>query len=310
LNNLYFVFAIVPMTCFSTRRSVLLALAAPVVLPLAGAAELLDKPPAATVLSPAAQLARLEAEAKGRLGVAAINTADSRILVHRGDERFPLCSTFKAMLAAAILQHEPSLLDKRIKYTAADLVAYSPVTEQNLADGMTVGELCAATVQYSDNAAANLLMKQIKGPAGVTAFARSIGDKAFRLDRWETELNTAIPGDPRDTTTPLAMMKALQSITLGPSLTVDKRKIMSDWLIGNTTGDTRIRAGVPYDWQVGDKTGTGAYGSTNDIGIVWPAGKAPVVMALYFTQPGKDDKANSEILAAAARVVVEAFKLA
>jgi beta-lactamase class A len=310
LNNLYFLFAIVPMTCFSTRRSVLLALAAPMVLPLAGAAELLDKPPAATVLSPAAQLARLEAEAKGRLGVAAINTADSRILVHRGDERFPLCSTFKAMLAAAILQHEPSLLDKRIKYTAADLVAYSPVTEQNLADGMTVGELCAATVQYSDNAAANLLMKQIKGPAGVTAFARSIGDKAFRLDRWETELNTAIPGDPRDTTTPLAMMKALQSITLGPSLTVDKRKIMSDWLIGNTTGDTRIRAGVPYDWQVGDKTGTGAYGSTNDIGIVWPAGKAPVVMALYFTQPGKDDKANSEILAAAARVVVEAFKLA
>jgi beta-lactamase class A len=310
LNNLYFLFAIVPMTCFSTRRSVLLALAAPMVLPLSGAAELLDKPPAATVLSPAAQLARLEAEAKGRLGVAAINTADSRILVHRGDERFPLCSTFKAMLAAAILQHEPSLLDKRIKYTAADLVAYSPVTQQNLADGMTVGELCAATVQYSDNAAANLLMKQIKGPAGVTAFARSIGDKAFRLDRWETELNTAIPGDPRDTTTPLAMMKALQSITLGPSLTVDKRKIMSDWLIGNTTGDTRIRAGVPYDWQVGDKTGTGAYGSTNDIGIVWPAGKAPVVMALYFTQPGKDDKANSEILAAAARVVVEAFKLA
>jgi beta-lactamase class A len=310
LNNLYFLFAIVPMTCFSTRRSVLLALAAPMVLPLSGAAELLDKPPAATVLSPAAQLARLEAEAKGRLGVAAINTADSRILVHRGDERFPLCSTFKAMLAAAILQHEPSLLDKRIKYTAADLVAYSPVTQQNLADGMTVGELCAATVQYSDNAAANLLMKQIRGPAGVTAFARSIGDKAFRLDRWETELNTAIPGDPRDTTTPLAMMKALQSITLGPSLTVDKRKIMSDWLIGNTTGDTRIRAGVPYDWQVGDKTGTGAYGSTNDIGIVWPAGKAPVVMALYFTQPGKDDKANSEILAAAARVVVEAFKLA
>lgn len=303
------------MTCLRTRRSVLLALAAaplaaPFSAPFAGAAELLDKPPAATVLSPAAQLARLEAEARGRLGVAAINTADGRILAHRGDERFPLCSTFKAMLAAAILQHEPSLLDKRIKYTAADLVAYSPVTEQNLADGMTVGELCAATVQYSDNAAANLLMKLIKGPAGVTAFARAIGDKAFRLDRWETELNTAIPRDPRDTTTPLAMMKSLQSFTLGPSLTVDKRKIMADWLIGNTTGDTRIRAGVPYDWQVGDKTGTGAYGSTNDIGIVWPTGKAPVVMALYFTQPGKDDKANSEILAAAARVVVEAFKLA
>jgi beta-lactamase class A len=262
------------------------------------------------VLSPAAQLARLEADSGGRLGVAAINTADGRILAHRGDERFPLCSTFKAMLAAAILHHEPSLLDKRIRYGKADLVTYSPVTEQNLADCMTVGELCAAAVQYSDNAAANLLMKQLGGPAGVTAFARAIGDKAFRLDRWETELNTAIPGDLRDTTTPLAMMKSLQSVTLGPSLTVDKRKTMSDWLIGNTTGDARIRAGVPYDWQVGDKTGTGAYGSTHDVGIVWPTGKAPVVMALYFTQRGKDDKANAEILASAARVVVEAFKLA
>jgi len=172
------------MTCFTTRRSLLLALAA---APMAGMAEILDKPPAATVLSPAAQLARLEADTRGRLGVAAINTADGRILSHRGDERFPLCSSFKAMLAAAILQHEPSLLDKRIKYTAADLVSHSPVTEQNLADGMTVGELCAATIQYSDNAAANLLMKQIKGPAGVTAYARSIGDKEFLQHPSETE---------------------------------------------------------------------------------------------------------------------------
>lgn len=295
------------MTRFTTRRSVLLALAA---APMAGMAEILDKPPAATVLSPAAQLARLESEAKGRLGVAAINTADGRILSHRGDERFPLCSSFKAILAAAILQHEPSLLDRRIRYTAADLVSHSPVTQQNLADGMTVAELCAATIQTSDNAAANLLMKQIRGPAGVTAYARSIGDKVFRLDRWETELNSAIPGDPRDTTTPLAMMKSLQSVTLGPALTVDKRKLMTQWLVGTTTGDTRIRAGVPYDWQVGDKTGTGAYGTTIDIGVVWPTGKAPVVMALYFTQPGQGDKANSEIIAAAARVVVEAFKLA
>ncbi|KQQ40169.1 class A beta-lactamase [Duganella sp. Leaf126] len=295
------------MTCTITRRAMLLALVA---APVAGAAELLDRPPAATVLSPAAQLARLETDSKGRLGVAAINTADGAILSHRGDERFPLCSSFKAMLAAAILHQEPSLLDRRIRYKAADLVTYSPVTGQNLADGMTVGELCAAAIQYSDNTAANLLMKLVKGPAGVTAFARTIGDKAFRLDRWETDLSTAIPGDPRDTTTPLAMMKSLQGVTLGPALTVDKRKQLTEWLVGNTTGDTRIRAGVPFDWQVGDKTGTGAHGTTIDIGVVWPPGKAPVVMALYFTQPGRDDAANAEILAAAARVVVEAFKLA
>lgn len=295
------------MKHFHTRRSLLLALAA---APLTHAAEILDKPPAATVLSPAAQLARLERDTGGRLGVAAINTADGRILAHRGDERFPLCSTFKAMLAGAILHREPSLLDKRLRYTKADLVTYSPITEQNLEDGMTVAELCAATVQYSDNTAANLLMQQIGGPAGVTAFARSIGDKLFRLDRQETELNTAIPGDPRDTTTPQAMMKSLQSLTQGPALTVDKRKTLTDWLIGNTTGDTRIRAGVPYDWQVGDKTGTGAYGTSNDVGIVWPAGKAPVIMALYYTQARADAKANNEILASAARVVVEAFKLA
>lgn len=299
------------MTCFATRRSLLLALAA---APLTHAvdihaAEILDKPPAATVLPPAGQLARLERDSGGRLGVAAINTADGRVLAHRGDERFPLCSTFKAMLAAAIVYREPSLLQRRISYTKADLLAHSPVTEQHVAQGMTVAELCAATVQYSDNAAANLLMKQIGGPAGVTAFARSIGDKVFRLDRTEPALNSATPGDARDTTTPLAMMASLQKLCVSTALAADKRSLFNDWLIGNTTGDSRIRAGVPHDWQVGDKTGTGAFGTTNDVGVIWPGSRAPLVLALYFTQPGKDAKARSEVLASATRIVVEAFKL-
>jgi beta-lactamase class A len=294
------------MTDFTKRRTLLLALAA---APLTRAAELLDSPPAAMPLTPAALLARLEAESGGRLGVAALNTADGRQLLHRADERFPFCSTFKTMLSAAVLAKEPSLLKKRVAYSKSDLVAYSPVTGKHVGKGMTVAALCEATIQYSDNAAANLLMKQIGGPAAVTAFARSIGDSEFRLDRMETELNTAVPGDPRDTTTPAAMAAALHKLVLGDGLAPAQRKQLKDWMLGNTTGDTRIRAGVPSNWQVADKTGTGEHGTTNDIAVLWPPGRAPIVLVAYLTQPGKDDKPRSEIIAEAAKIVSEAFRV-
>jgi beta-lactamase class A len=294
------------MTDFTKRRTLLLALAA---APLTHAAELLDSPPAATPLTPALLLARLEAESGGRLGVAALNTADGRQLLHRADERFPFCSTFKTMLSAAVLAKEPSLLKKRVAYSKGDLVAYSPVTGKHVGKGMTVAALCEATIQYSDNAAANLLMKQIGGPAAVTAFARSIGDNEFRLDRMETELNTAVPGDPRDTTTPAAMAASLHKLVLGDGLAPAQRKQLKDWMLGNTTGDTRIRAGVPSNWQVADKTGTGEHGTTNDIAVLWPPGRAPIVLVAYLTQPGKDDKARSEIIAEAAKIVSEAFRV-
>ena len=294
------------MTAFASRRALLLALAA---APFAGAADLLDSPPASTPLSAAALLAKLEAESGGRLGVAALNTADGRRLLHRADERFPFCSTFKMMLSAAVLAHEPALLKKRVAYRKSDLVAYSPITEKHVDKGMTVAALCEATIQYSDNAAANLLMKQIGGPAAVTAFARSIGDTEFRLDRIETELNTALPGDPRDTTTPEAMAESLNKLLLGDALGAAQRKQLKDWMLGNTTGDTRIRAGVPAGSLVADKTGTGDYGTTNDIGVIWQPNKAPIVLVVYLTQPGKDDKARSEILAEATKIVVEAFRV-
>lgn len=257
-----------------------------------------------------ARLAALEAAAGGRLGVDAIDTGDGRRLGHRADERFPMCSTFKAIAAAAILAHGknvPGWLDQRVRYTKADLVTYSPISEKHVDDGMTVGELCAATIQYSDNAAANLLMKLIGGPGGVTGFARSVGDTVFRLDRWETELNTAIPGDPRDTTTPAAMATLLRRVALDDGLAPAQRDQLQHWMRGNTTGDTRIRAGVPMGWAVADKTGTGAYGSSNDIGIVFPPKGAPVVLALYYTQAYPQAKANNEILAAATRIVMGAF---
>ncbi|ATQ73346.1 class A beta-lactamase [Massilia violaceinigra] len=255
-----------------------------------------------------ARLAALEKAAGGRLGVAAVDTGNGRQMGHRASERFPMCSTFKAIASAAILAHArnvPGLLEQRIRYTKADLVTYSPITEQELDKGMTVAELCEATIQYSDNAAANLLMKLIGGPAGVTAFARSVGDTTFRLDRWETELNSAIPGDPRDTTTPEAMATLLRRVALDDGLPPAQRDLLQAWMRGNTTGAARIRAGVPAGWAVADKTGTGAYGSSNDIGIVFPPKGAPVVLALYYTQAAPDAKANSDILAAATRIVME-----
>jgi beta-lactamase class A len=294
------------MTHFTHRRALMLALA---VTPFARAADLLDRAPSATLLSPAARLAQLEVESGGRLGVAALNTADGRQLLHRADERFPFCSTFKMMLSAAVLAREPSLLRKRIQYDKSDLVPHAPVTSKHLADGMTVAELCEATLQYSDNPAANLLMKQIGGPAAVTAYARSIGDTEFRLERWETELNSAIPGDARDTTTPAAMARSLHALVLGDALPAAHRKQLKEWMLGNTTGATRIRAGVPSGWPVADKTGAGDYGTVNDIAVIWPPGKAPIVLAVYLTQPGKDDKIRPEFHGEVAKIVIDAFKV-
>ncbi|WP_035054882.1 class A beta-lactamase [Andreprevotia chitinilytica] len=255
-----------------------------------------------------ARFAKLEADLNGRLGVFAVNTANGAQLQYRADERFAFCSTFKMMLASAILARSAQvdgLLQQRIPYAQGDLVSYSPITEKHVGEGMAVADLCAAAVQYSDNTAANLLIKLLGGPAAVTAFARSIGDRVFRLDRWETALNTAIPGDPRDTTTPKAMGLSLQRLALGDALTPPLATQLQDWLRGNTTGAARIRAGVPADWQVGDKTGTGDYGSANDIGVVWPPQGAPIVIAIYTTLREKDGKARNDVIAAAARVVAD-----
>ncbi|AYN96462.1 LUT family class A beta-lactamase [Pseudomonas sp. LTJR-52] len=254
------------------------------------------------------RLAKLEQKLNGRLGVCAIDTADGAQLGYRANERFAMNSTFKVMLASAFLarsQDEPGLLEERLTYTRADLVTYSPVTEKHVVTGMTVAELCAAGIQYSDNTAANMLMKKLGGPEAVTAFARSIGDTHFRLDRWETELNSAIPGDPRDTNTPQAMAMSLQRLALGDMLAADKQHQLQAWLKGNTTGGKRIRAGVPAGWQVGDKTGTGDYGSANDVAILWPPRHAPVVLALYSALENPQAEARNDVLADAARIVAE-----
>nr|UNZ81751.1 mutant KPC family beta-lactamase [Klebsiella pneumoniae] len=270
--------------------------------------------------------AKLEQDFGGSIGVYAMDTGSGATVSYRAEERFPLCSSFKGFLAAAVLarsQQQAGLLDTPIRYGKNALVPWSPISEKYLTTGMTVAELSAAAVQYSDNAAANLLLKELGGPAGLTAFMRSIGDTTFRLDRWELELelNSAIPGDARDTSSPRAVTESLQKLTLGSALAAPQRQQFVDWLKGNTTGNHRIRAAVPADWAVGDKTGTcGVYGTANDYAVVWPTGRAPIVLAVYtrapnkddkhseavYTRaPNKDDKHSEAVIAAAARLALE-----
>ncbi|HDR9764412.1 TPA: PenA family class A beta-lactamase [Burkholderia cepacia ATCC 25416] len=307
----------------SKRRTLLLAAAtAPLVLTVTACASRQAAAPdeasaaaavAAAAVAPAAagqMLAELESSVGGRLGVCAIDTASGRVIAHRADERFPFCSTFKAMLSAAVLAQSvarPALLQQRVTYTRADLVNYSPVSEKHVGEGMTVAALCEAAIQYSDNSAANLLMKLLGGPSAVTAYARSIGDDTFRLDRWETELNTALPGDLRDTTTPAAMAASMRVLMVGDALPAAQRAQLVAWMRGNKVGDKRLRAGVPAGWTVGDKTGTGDYGTTNDAGVVWSPSRVPIAVAVYYTQARADARSKDDVIASVARIVVQAF---
>lgn len=258
-----------------------------------------------------AELTQLEASVGGRLGVAAFDgRTPAAALLHRAEERFPMCSTFKVIAAAGVLARsvrEPELLAQRIRYTREELVSYSPVTEKHVAEGMTVAELCAAALQYSDNTAGNVLIRLLGDPAGVTRYARSLGDPGFRLDRWETELNTALPSDPRDTTTPAGMAHSLHRLLLQDALPAAQRAQLQSWLRGNTTGATRIQAGVPAGWAVGDKTGSGAWGTTNDVGVVWRPDGSALVMAIYLAQPRADAPMRNDVVAAAARIAAQTF---
>ncbi|KTC96124.1 class A beta-lactamase [Legionella erythra] len=262
------------------------------------------------LLSLQQKLAALEASNGGRLGIAAINQANGMVIQYHARQRFPLCSTSKAISVAALLRksmNDKTLLHEKIHYNKQDLVVHSPETEKHLADGMTLAELSEATITLSDNTALNLILKKLGGPQAITAFARSIGDNEFRLDRFEPELNTAIPGDARDTTTPKAMALSLQKLITTDTLASPERQLLITWLRNNTTGGARIRAGLPEGWVVGDKTGTGDYGTSNDIGVIWPPHCQPVTLVVYFTQPKVDARPNNEVIAAATRIVISAF---
>jgi beta-lactamase class A len=266
---------------------------------------------AAPALSADDPFAALEAKAGGRLGVAALDTSTGHRLVYRANERFPMCSTFKLLAVSAILHNVDAAnerLDRYIEYGKADLLDYAPITRANLGKGgMTLGILCAAAIEWSDNTAANLVLTALGGPSGVTAYARSLGDTATRLDRNEPTLNTAVPGDPRDTTTPAAMLADLHTVTQGTALSESSRALLNGWLANCQTAATKIPAGLPAGWTSGNKTGSGDHGTSNDVAIVNPPGRAPMFIAAYYTGSPASEAARDAVLAEVGRIAVEKF---
>lgn len=254
------------------------------------------------------RLRAIEAGSGGRLGVYIVDTATGASVSHRAGERFPMCSTFKVLAAALVLQrvdagHEQ--LDRRIPYGREVLVPHSPVTERHVGAGMTLAQLCEATITTSDNAAANLILQSYGGPAALTAYMRTLGDTHTRLDRTEPSLNEATPGDLRDTTTPAAMVASLQRLLLGDALAAPSRAQLTQWMVANTTGDARLRAGLPTGWRVGDKTGAGALGTNNDVAIFWPPGRAPWLVAAYLTQTAQPMAQSNSVLAEVAKLAAQ-----
>lgn len=239
-------------------------------------------------------LRKLEASFKGRIGAYAIDTATGKTVTYRAGERFPLLSTFKAPLCAAVLHKarisEPGMMSKVVKWTAADMKPNSPVTEKHVEDGLTVAQLCEAAVTMSDGTASNLLLKEIGGPTGLTKYFRTLKDPISRMDRWHPELNDWTPKEKRDTTTPAAIGRDLRVLTTGNALHTKDREQFIAWLLANKVGDERIRAGLPKTWTIGDRTGTNSdgFGGGNDIAVIWPeTGAAPIIMAVYTNRtPG------------------------
>jgi beta-lactamase class A len=250
-------------------------------------------------------ISALERRHGGRLGIAIVDTGTSKHVAFRGNERFALASTFKFLAAAFVLtrvDRKEDSLTRRVVYAKSDLVSYSPITEKHVGEGMTVGELCEAAVTLSDNTAGNLLLDSFGGPAGLTAWLRALGDKVTRLDRREPALNENRPGDPRDTTTPLAMLQTMQKLVLGTTLSAASRAQLVTWLVACKTGSQRLRAGVPQGWRVGDKTGGGGHNAANDIAFLWPPERAPIVVAAYYTGANASLADRNKVLADVGRL--------
>ena len=276
---------------------------------LAGGPSAASSTPAANDMSSDKRLAVIEAKVGGRLGVAALVTGTGQRIEYRANERFPMCSTFKMLAVAAVLHRvdqKQEQLERFVPYSTADLLEYAPATRQHVGEGgMKLSALCAAAITLSDNTAANLLLKTIGGPEGLTRFARSLGDEHTRLDRIEPALNDFTVGDERDTTTPAAMLKNLRALLLDGKLSPSSSDQLETWMAENKTGDNLIRAGLPKDWQVGDKTGRGGLGATGDIAIVRPPGKPPILLVIYEVGSTASFDTRAEGIASVARFVAE-----
>ncbi|MFD2079488.1 beta-lactamase class A [Actinopolymorpha cephalotaxi] len=256
------------------------------------------------------ELRALEKRYDTRLGVYARNVGTGQAVRYRGDERFPMCSTFKGLLAAHMMRdydRRGEFLERVLHYTRDDLAGWSPITENNLETGMAVRDLCLAATAFSDNGAANVLLRATDGPPGFTRFCRAIGDEYTRLDRYETDMSEAKPGDDRDTTTPEAMGRSYARLVLGRVLKPFHRDQLVSWLKVNTTSGPRFRAGLPDDWVLADKTGNGGYGTVNDIGIVWTPKGTTLLLSVLSTKEMKGVEADPRVLADTARLLAGAL---
>ena len=251
----------------------------------------------------------LEQHFGARLGVYAVDTGSGREVAYRSDERFAFASTIKSLLTGALLRTASDQeLDKVVTYRQDEVLTWAPITSRHVDTGMKVRDLAAAALEYSDNTAANLLMTELGGPETLQRTLRELGDPTTHVNRTEPTPNEATPGDPRDTSTPRAFAADLRRYVLGDVLTEDRRRMLTDWMVGNTTGAPFIRAGVPVDWKIGDKTGNGGYGTRNDVAVAWPSGgRSPVVLVMMSDRGKADATSDDALIAEATKAVVTAL---
>jgi len=291
------------MTISTSRRHVLAAGAA---FGLAGCSPEVNK-----AMDMANRMLEIKKRHGGRIGVTALQGVKSVNL--DSGQRFAMCSTFKWVLAAAVLQQVDQgklSLGQEVKYGRQDLLDYAPVTEAHVADGrMTVGDLCGAAVSLSDNTAANLLFPLVGGPAGLTQFVRGLGDSVTRFDRTEPALNTNVDGDERDTTTPQAMAGLLKTVFTGAALKLASLDQLKAWMVATSTGQKRIRSAIPAGWTAGDKTGTGANGAVNDVAVIWPDKGDPIFMAIYTSGGTLDAAGREAVIADTAKLALDVLKI-
>lgn len=253
--------------------------------------------------------AKLEKEFDAKLGIYALDTDTNQTVTYQSDKRFAYASTHKALAVGVLLQKKSiEDLNQRVLYTREDLVNYNPITEKYVDRGMTLKELADASLRYSDNTAQNLILKQLGGYSEFKKSLREIGDTVTNPERFEPELNEVHPGDVHDTSTPKALATSLQAFALGDVLSTEKRDLLIDWMKRNTTGDNLIRAGVPGGWEVADKTGSGSYGTRNDIAIIWPPNKKPIVLAILSNHDKEDAKYDDKLIAEATKIALGVLK--
>ncbi|AKG73018.1 class A beta-lactamase [Salinicoccus halodurans] len=254
-------------------------------------------------------MGQIEKEYDANLGVYALDTGSGQTVSYNADERFAYASTHKALAAGVLLQqNDIEELGRTVEISEADLVNYNPVTEDYVGEAMTLEQLAEASLHYSDNTAGNLILEEIGGPEGFKRALRDMGDDVTNPVRSEPNLNEFIPDDPSDTSTPRALTSSLKSLTVGDALPGEKQKLLIDWLKGNQTGDTLIRAGLPENWEVGDRTGAATYGTRNAIAVIRPPGGEPIFLAVLSNKDKKDAEYDDELIQRATEETIKALE--